>query len=228
MVRIVAALAWYAEPVPFLERLVESLAGVVDTLVAIDGRWDLFPGGEPSSSDEEILAIEEASARVGLDLVMESDGVVWRSQVAKRDYLLEAAAGEHADWILIVDGDEFVTHAEPETLRAELAATELNVALAMTVPQNVTWPYRDLPTNPRPVRRIFRAGTRMPGPAHNAYRFGDEWLMGDLAHVMPADALDLSAQLHVAHDNRNRGKERNLAAKEYRRARRERRVEAWR
>jgi hypothetical protein len=61
-VKIVAALAWYREPPEFLDRLVRSLAGLVDVLVALDGAWALFPDAEPHSTLAEGMALHEAGA----------------------------------------------------------------------------------------------------------------------------------------------------------------------
>jgi hypothetical protein len=226
VVRIIAALCWYDEDPAFLTRIVRSLNGVADHLVAVGGRWELFPEAEHDRADDEIAALEAAAAAIGLEMSLHERLVgAWPSQVEKRDRMMQWAA-EHGDWILVVDGDEEITRADMDVVRAELEATDLHVAQALTVPMNRSWPYSEMPTHPRPVRKLYRAGTRVER-AHNGYRFDGEWLQGDTAHVVPAEALDLSASLHVAHDNANRGKDRNGRSKTYRKQRREERVEAW-
>jgi hypothetical protein len=225
---ICAALAWFDEPVEFLDRCVRSLAPLCDRLVAVDGRWELYPGDEWASPPEQAEAIAEAAAAAGLEVDLQRH-LGWASQVSKRDYVMERAA-RGADWILVVDGDEeleSITALTAIRIRAELAATELDVAQTMTVPLNKPWPYSAMPVHERPVRKLYRAGTRVPGPAHNAYALDGRWLLGDTTHVALEPALNLSADVRIRHDNQNRSAERNLAAKRYRRARQEARIEAW-
>jgi hypothetical protein len=227
---ITACLSWYREQPAWLERCVRSLVPLCDGLVALGGRWELFPGETDASSVEEAKALLRAADEVGLPAAINRGGL-WESQVAKRDALIDTAGALGDGWLLVIDGDEYLepfTADEAAAARATLAETSLDVAELLCVPLNRSWPFRELPVNDQPLRRFFRAGTRLPGPAHNGYVFEGRWLNGDLAYIKREPALDLTGLVRLAHDNQNREPERKLAAKDYRQARREQRVEAWR
>lgn len=195
--RLVAAIAWYAEPAASIARLLASLAGVVDDVVQLGGRWDLMPG----------------------------DGVPeWPSQVAKRDALMSLAS-ERGDWILVIDGDEYLEGFGVKAAR-RLETSRLDVATVTLRNLNRPWPLRELAPQTFAARRLFRAGTTVPGPAHNDYRLDGRRLAGDPASGALEPALDLTAFLTIAHDNRARPAQREQAAQTYRRARRAAGVEA--
>jgi hypothetical protein len=91
---------------------------------------------------------------------------------------------------------------------------------------NRPWPYVHLAPMRTITRRVYRAGTRIVGPAHNDYGFEGERLNGDPARRQLAPALDLSDLLVIAHDNRSRQPLRDAAAQTYRRVRRAAGIEA--
>lgn len=226
--KVVAALAWYQEPIEFLDRLVRSLAGVVDELVALDGRWSLFDDGAEDaflSDPDQTETIVAAAAAVALPLSFGIVDGVWPSQVAKRDALMKLAA-TRGDWILVVDGDEYVEACDRGELDAGLAAAEVHVASVMTVPK--TREAHQL-RRPEPVRRIYRSTPALEvAVAHNGYRDATGWLHGDPAYVRLVPPANLSAHLRMAHQGRARGDARNDLATTYRMKRRAERVEAWR
>lgn len=217
--KIVACLAWYDEPLPFLDRCIRSLAGIADHLVAVDGAWELYPDGQATSAAEQFEVVKYAADDVGIDHEIFS-GRNWNSQVEKRDWLMRHAA-QRGDWLLVIDGDEHVTGATALLVEQTLQATELDVATVVC---------RHAGSDPRyaaPIRRVYRASAGVSvQTAHNGYRTADgRWLHGDPTRVKlePAVLLPLS----IEHDGRNRGTERNDAARGYRMARRRERVEAW-
>lgn len=221
--RITACLAFYAEPPAFLARCVRSLAPFCDRIVALDGRWDLFPAVTDWTSEEETKAIECAAYEIGIEVVLGSG--TFPSQVAKRDALMQLAA-PGSDWLLVIDGDEHL-QVDAAAARAALEETTFDVAQVMLEPMNQGWPLRELPANRIPVRRIYRSGVRCPGPSHAHYELDDLHLAGDPNYVDLEPALDLSSLIVLHHDNQNRGSARDDAAKQYRRERARARVEAW-
>lgn len=232
MVRIAAALAWYDESPAFLERMVLSLAGTVDEVVALDGRWRGYDdGGRSQSTPEEHDAIANACIAAGLDARIVACNKPWDSQVAKRARLMELAA-ETADWILVIDGDEWLQEADSRAVRSALQLTGRDVAEIMLQRVNEPWPTRDLEHVPIPVRRVYRALDEDGTPitvetAHNGYRLGSKWLHGDRAHVRLVEAVDLSAAVLMHHDG-DRGEERRARQKAYYVGRQNERVESWR
>lgn len=219
MTRIVAALPWYDETPAFLDRCVRSLWWC-NELVALDGRWDLYDDGAPILSPaEQAWAIGKAADAVGLDHEIVMGPRVWGSQVEKRKALMDYAS-ELGDWIFVVDADEHVDFVYPERLERRLGATDLHVASIKHVRLDGQLPEQR-------YRRLFRQGTTVMH-AHNGYRYGDEWLLGDTAHVDLAAALDASHCLGLYASTGMRPPEREEKAAAYKLARRRARLEVWR
>lgn len=207
-------MAWWDEPVEFLTRLVGSLAGVADALVAFDGRWAEMPGERDLSGVEQSDAIHGVAGKVGIvSEVWAGAPLDWGSQVEKRDALMRRA-GELGDWVLVVDGDEFV-QARGD-LHGALAAAPADAmsGLVTLIAMNRPRPWSHLAPMASTQARLFRSGVTVPGPAHNDYAL-------DGVPVRDLPKVNLSNSVTVWHDNNARPDERREAAQAYRRARRE-------
>ena len=209
--KLTAALAWYDEPTTHLERCVSSLAGLVDELVALDGRFDPFPGTHVRSPQHQADHLDETALAHGITIVTAAPLHAWRSQITKRTALLELVTIRGADWILVIDADEHIAHADTQHVRQALEHTNLDVA-ELTL-RNVT--SHDHIGVPQSRRRIFRAGTTVTD-WHNGYTLDGRALAGD-PPLEPA--LDLKRHLRIDHRQRARSPERNAAATTYRHAR---------
>lgn len=223
--KLYAALSWYDEPVDFLYRCVESLAGVADGLVALDGAWELWPDGRAQSPPEQTEAILDGWGR-STDLWLSRLAGRWPSQIAKRDALMRNATALGADWILVVDGDEWVSDCDREALDDLLCATDREVA-------RVRLTHTAHPKRGAGVRRLFRA---VPGlgveVAHNGYGYEGAdgkrvWLHGDPAFVSLAPPADASLAIALLHEWRSRGRDRNAASHRYYYSRRRGKYERW-
>lgn len=205
--RIVAALCWYREPPEFLTRCVESLAGIADRVVALDGRWANFPTEDISSTAEETNAIHNGP----VDATVYNFHRVYGSQVEKRAILMELAAG-YGDWILVIDGDEHISEADPAALRAGLAHTDAVVGeITLIQPEGIGGGL---------TRRLYRAGTTVE-IVHTGYTYQGR-------HLLPGEpTVDLTDCLTITHDYRARGAQRNAQSDEYIRLRAETREETW-
>lgn len=199
--KIAAALAWYDELPEHLDRCVRSLAGVCDVLVAADGAWEPFPDAEAASEPEQVEAIGEAGRAVDIDTAIIQRPHVWASQAEKRTRLMQfCSLEEEADWILVIDADEFVTDCDPWLLRDALALTRRDVAqVAIEQPD----------TSRRAIRRIYRAHPELAVVgAHNGYcvqeRDWTRWLNRDEFAGKVASALELSDALVLGHDQAGR------------------------
>lgn len=220
---ITACLAWYRETPESLDRCVRSLAGVCDRLIALDGRWELFPGDGFLSTDEERDAVLEAARGAHVAGMLVSPAKPFASQVEKRALLMTLAAD--ADWLLVIDGDEHLRCPDPNAFRTALAETDADVCRV-----NLRNYGGGVTQGERPVRRVYRASTGVTvETAHNGYRTADgRWLHGDPAYAKPLERADtLEDLLTVEHDVDARPSDRRAAAKEYRRERSRDRVEAW-
>lgn len=212
--KITAALAWWNEPPDALARLVESLAGFADRLVALDGRWVGVPGATDNSSEAEVESLRATATHVGIDLHLSADGpraARW-TQVEKRDILMRRAA-IGSDWIVVVDGDEHIERSDREAVEKALAGTTRDVA-TVTV-RRVGAAVRHQKLFER--RRLYRASAGVKVElAHNGYLARDgRWLNGDPGQVRLAPALDLSKHITIAHDLDSRPKLRRHAAELY-------------
>jgi len=216
-VRVVAALPWYDEQPSWLDRCVRSLAGVVDELIAVDGRWDLYDDGAPILSHfEQEIAISRAAYASGIECTVWKPGRVWASQVAKRAVTMELAA-ELGDWVLVIDADEYVAYVDPVWKQRLEYGYDVGLVGLHAM-------YEQMPD--RRIRRVFRAGTTVR-VAHNGYWYEGRWLHGDSAKVRLAPAVDLSDALVLHDDSGKREPGREHKAMEYRRARARDRVEVW-
>lgn len=210
--RIAAALAWYDEPVEFLDRCVRSLEGVVDFVVPLDGRWDLMPGDDFLSPMEQVETINRALRAANLDGIPVRPATEFVSQVEKRAELMRDCAVLGADWILVIDADEYIASADTAVVRRDLEQTEHvcgDVGL-----KHLSGGRGGL------RRRFYRTGTGLR-LVHTGYTFaGRDLLPGE-------PAVDLSPYLTIEHDYRNRGDDRNARDIAYREARQRERVEVW-
>lgn len=220
---ICAALAWHAEPLDFLERCVRSLAGVCDSIVALPGPWGHFPEIE-NDVNAEADVIAATAMHFGLGVIEIWPARSYESQVEKRSVLMQRAA-HHGQWVLVVDGDCWIEECDPAAVRAELAATDKDVALL-----NVRTVY-DPPRTTRGLRFLFRssAGVTVEN-GHNGYRTADgRWLHGDPAYVRLEPAEEATARhILMLHDRNARGGARQAASREYRRIRTRLQLEDWR
>lgn len=223
--KLVVALSWYAEPPKFLHRCVSSVAPIADRIVCYDGAWDLFPGATAESSREEYAAIRDAAETVGLAYEIFTPDTEWASQVEKRAALM-ADAAQHGDWLMVIDGDEYVADAKPYELRAHLDRTDLDVATVECVRTTGV----EAVNIPGRIRRIYRAACGVTvDTAHNGYRTADgRWLHGDSAAVRLEPALDCSGFVRLHHERANRGDDRNRRALMYRSERLRLQAEDWR
>lgn len=219
MVRIAAALCWYDEHPAFLGRCVASVADLADVLVTADGGWECYPGATGMSPPGQQEALRKAAESVGLMQIAIDSDRPWASQVEKRAFLMDVA-GKIADWVLVIDADEYLERCDPAVVRERLEQSELNVGVVEHVNLHRGWS-AETPDPPRAGmnRRFYRSGTTVV-QVHSGYVRSGEYL-----HV--ADVVDLRDVVTMAHDNWNRGEERNQAAKTYRRERERTRVEVW-
>jgi hypothetical protein len=222
MTTIAACLAWYDEPPRFLERMAHSLEGVVDVLVSCDGPWQHFPHTGVNSPDEQHNALSSALNASGVPHVEMPYHGVWESQVAKRSALYGYAA-EQADWLLLIDGDEHITHTAPD-LHTLLNLTVEDAALVSCV----TVERQRRRSRPRPVHRLFRAvpGIHVTG-WHNGIRHPDGTWQHGPPHIRRTKAApaDLTAALTITHHHNARPPSRTRASHTYYRTRTRHRLE---
>lgn len=166
--RIIALLAFYAEPAADLLRCAESLelAGV-DHLVAVDGRYAAFPEQATDQFASNVLRFATRANHMGLTL--HEPMVPWAgNECEKRTFMhrLAHAVGEAGDWHFVIDADERVDVA-PADLRDTLRAATERVARVLA---------REVGGGEGERRRLFRQGPWPVevGPSHCRYTTSGE------------------------------------------------------
>ena len=190
---IVALLSWYDENPQHLSTTVLSLkkAGV-GHLVAVDGAYAMFPGGERHSDGAQHLAIQYAAAELGIGLTLHAPRRVWQgNEVEKRNALfaLGWVVADEGDWFLVIDADEAVSRCPDGFLRrlADLDADAANITLHDTA----------LAENPVEgmdpegvVIRLYRAQPIVLEGNHWTHHRPDGRILNgrpDMVEVVPAD-----------------------------------------
>jgi hypothetical protein len=219
--RIVALLAWYREDPGWLRDTIQALAHVpADHLIAIDGAYDLYPGGEPRSTLPEYEAIITACEGLGIGLTLHTPQATWAgNECEKRSKLFELGDQEATpeDWFLVIDADEIITTA-PADLRDQLAATPYDVAAVTFSEPHPTLKRRDYPM---PI--LFRAGPGIQVVGnHFTYKTLDgRYLWGNATTDDLEPRLDLTATFRLEHLTHYRDLDRRITASEYYQRRKE-------
>lgn len=126
---IAAILSWYDEHPDDLRRMIHSLAGLCDQIIALDGAYALYPDAKPYSPDEQLDTIEQAARDAGLLSYIEQPPEPWEgNEVGKRAALFDIARRRSADWVLRIDADEHIAHADSAQARARLNHTTCDAA----------------------------------------------------------------------------------------------------
>ena len=172
--RLVGLLSWYDESPRLLYELVTSLGRTgVDHVVACDGAYGLYPGGEGTSGSEQHDAILDAAVQADIDVTLHVPSKPWAgNETEKRTALFalgHAVAQPYEDWLVVADADEVWSN----NLRSTLEESQLD---SFDVGQ-VTL-YEGEQSKPRgifPIRKLFRAdpsGIKV-SRAHYIYQTGD-------------------------------------------------------
>lgn len=225
--KVYALLSYYDEKPEHLARCVGSLAGFVDHLIAVDGRYETF-------STEPIYggtgAAEMTIADAATFPVTMTARRVWASEVAKRAAMFHYgnfAGATPRDWFLIIDADMALAEFSSDA-RELLAVTDRDVAevcfQTVQVDGKVAATCR--------FRSMFRA---LPGltveRTHYLYTVPCEycespcgghcgmgrrflWLMPD-GHPSPEPTLNLFGDVTLQHFNSSRDGTRKRHALDY-------------
>ena len=221
--RLHGLLCFYDEPVKNLIACLAALADAgVDHVIALDGRYAMYPGDEAASDPEQHAAIQFACRELAMACTLHVPSEPWpRNEPQKRTALFTLAAGlaDEGDWFWVQDADQIVTKW-PDDLKDRLAATEQPVAeltMVDTVAQRLQ--HRSLPPT-FALRCMFRAQPIKVGPAHCDYIGADGsalWHGHGIGESV--DALDLTDVLTVEHRPNARPMERKLRKAEFYRRR---------
>jgi hypothetical protein len=213
--RLFALLAFYDERPEDLALYLQSIktAGV-DHLVAVDGRYALFPGDEASSHHSQHMMLTGGCRELAIGLTLHVPTVPWAgNEPEKRTALFRLAwtVSEPADWWFVLDTDELVRDA-PDALTQRLEASRHDVA-EVTVCDTLALAANkpNWPTHFK-QRRVFRAQPIHLTHSHATYYSSDGRVLG----LDPSDepCMDLT-DVTVWHAPQRRSSERQQAKAGY-------------
>lgn len=226
--RLIALLSWYDEPLTSLAACLTSLRTKlgVDHLVALDGRYALYPSEQDVSPSDQVAALHAASAQLGMTADVIVPNGPWPGEVEKRTALFAygLAAAEEGDWFIVMDSDQVVTEA-PSDLKKMLAATDLDAAEVTFHDATIgRLQIKDFPES-FPMRVFFRAQEIRVERHHAIYITPDERVLWCASQELPeVAALDLK-EVIIDHRPQSRPPERLIAKNSYYAARDEAGIE---
>jgi hypothetical protein len=213
--RIHALCSWYQENPEHLSEMVASVAPLVDSVVAVDGPYPLYPHNGETSSDAEYEALRSACEAHGLECHLYSPGAL--PEVDKRAFMFEAALSvstPHEDWFLIMDGD-MTLDPGVDVLRAREFLSETSCDVAEVTFAELAYKSDNTFISANRFRSLFRA---LPGLTVE----GTHWLYvvpredgsrrflwhSPAGWSSPEPALDLSGDVCLVHRPHVRERER--------------------
>ena len=217
--RIFGNLMWFDENPDDLARAISSQAalGLLDTVIAVDGRYALYGRGGPNvSSKDQYDAIAETCSEHAVDFCIMQRVRPWAGEIDKRGRqfrLALALADVGTDWICNLDADmETVAAPPPNAVRDVLTDTELHVAEVTHVDVGSNGE-----TESKHLRHFFRAWPGMTPYGRHSYYVAQidgewKWLWDPVYQAVPA------LQLHdivVSHTHTLRDSERQKRSYDY-------------
>ena len=228
-IKLIGLLSFYDENPAWLAAAIASLSKIgIDHVVALDGAYQLFPGGKASSAPEQHEAIVQTCAGLGCGLTLHVPSRVWAgNEVEKRSKMFEIAesfAEPDHDWYVVIDADETVKYA-PSDLRNRLLHSEHDAASVLFWNREQPRTEQERQFHWEPISKVeipilFRAvpELRVIG-THFTYKAGDGrilWGLGDdKSSGLVEDFHDLTDCFVIDHRSAFRGKVRADAQKRY-------------
>lgn len=218
--RLLALLNFYDERVEDLARYVQSVkAAGADEIVAVDGRYALYPAAAAASSVKQLEMLRFACRQLDVRLTLHVPAGPWEgNEPQKRNTLFELALTRSVpdvDWWLVLDTDEVLRQPPPD-LKDRLTASQFDVAelrVCDTVALRANrpnWPAYFT------QRRLFRAQPLHLTNSHAEYFTADGRHIG--LDPLGDPCLDLT-DVTVSHEPQRRQQARQVAKADYYRAR---------
>lgn len=220
--RVYVLLSYFDEDPEHLKECVTSCAKIADHVVAVDGRYALYPDTRVRSPVSNANAIRGACAKAGLGLTLHVPNAPFAGgEVEKRALMFRLAEGLTTpdDWYLIVDGDMLVHHVINEARGTLASANNLDAG-------EVLWQDIDqwgTPSAGHRFRSFFRALRGLTvKDTHWLYMAGERymWHTPD-GNITMEPALDLTQYVTLHHRRHDRSKERDARQSAYYKLRQE-------
>jgi hypothetical protein len=233
--RIVGLLSWWDESPTWLAASVASMSRVCDHVVALDGRYALYPDTRLQSGTAEVQAIIETARGAGMGVTLHTAPRTFKDEMEKRTHLFRLGSLEartEQDWFFVLDGDEVVIEAPPRhEINGLLEATSADVVSATlferTDPHQDAWRTSlgmQLQTEWRyecRTPRLWRVLNDMRVVGYH-YNYVGERLSGETVELWGQDGAvtraewdSLCGRLVLENRNRLRGKQRDADRQQY-------------
>jgi hypothetical protein len=217
-VRLHGLLSWYDERERDLASCLAALAGAgFDHVVAIDGAYELFPGGQARSPARQRLAVSAETEQLGLGLTLHVPDKPWPgNEVEKRTALFDLAFAVSApgDWWLVLDADEKITQA-PADLAIRLARAEEDVAeIKLRDFDAAKGIEPDKPLDTTVIRLFRRQPIRLEGN-HWTHKDAEGRVISGRQDQTEVPILDLTDVMTMEHRRALRGEDRLVAQYAY-------------
>lgn len=231
--RIVGVLSWFDESPSWLAAAVAGMGRIVDTIVAVDGAYALYPGARARSLPQQGEAVMIAAEAAGVGCIIHRPRDVWfGNEVEKRNHTLDLAGTvcDEDDWVIVFDADLHMLQCNPALIRHELESTDCVVA-TYTVLDGKDFLADDKLADyvkHRPIDSEWTTRTRDIYRWHPTLRYGPlhwsvsrrldgetVWLRGPFEERYQADPLRLDASLVCYHRTMDRMRSRRETADAY-------------
>lgn len=145
--RIIGLVSWWDESPTWLAATITSMGRFCDHVVALDGRYALYPDQRLQSGTAEVQTIIETARAAGMGVTLHTAPRTFADEMEKRTHLFRLGSLEartEQDWFFVLDGDEVVIEAPPRhEITALLDNTPADVVTATlferTDPHHDAW-----------------------------------------------------------------------------------------
>jgi hypothetical protein len=132
--RVIGLVSWWDESPTWLAATIASMGRFCDHVVALDGRYAMFPDQRLQSGIDEVRVIVEAARGAGVGLTLHTAPRTFPDEMAKRTHLFrlgQLEARSFTDWFYVLDGDEVTIESPPKAdVQAYLEHTTADVLTA--------------------------------------------------------------------------------------------------
>ncbi len=232
--RIIGLVSWWDESPTWLAATIASMGRFCDHIVALDGRYALYPDQRLQSGTAELQAVIETARAAGVGITLHTAPRTYADEMEKRTHLFRLGALEaesERDWYFILDGDEVAIESPSlDDMHAFLVDTTADVITATlferTDPHQDPW-RTDLGTKLQTewryecrTPRLWRALDNMRVVGYHFNYVGDRGgvpveLWGMDGSVDRAEWASLCGKLVIENRNRLRGKQRDADRQQY-------------
>jgi hypothetical protein len=135
--RVIGLVSWWDESPVWLAATVSSLSRFCDHVIAVDGRYALYPDARVQSGIDQVDAVIEAARASGMGCTVHTAPATFDDEMKKRTLMFQIGALyalTHHDCFFVLDGDEVVVESpeKRDVLSALEHATDTGASVVTT------------------------------------------------------------------------------------------------